>query len=313
MEFFSIAFFLIVLYGFGSSISFIAKESEDFLERHLMRFGIGLGIMPAFGFLLNLLGIPLDWRIFLIASLLVLAVKYYFDYRKNEIFNIKFNLNLYSIFMIVLFAITLYMYTAGAFAYPYLEDDDSWSHALSIKYVSIEKTVFAVQPIFHYIDPYPPAYDMLMGVVHQTNDSVYWTLKFFNALIISLSIIFFYFFAREFTNSSKKALFSTFALFAIPAFLSHFIWALALTVPLYFVSFYCIERIKHDKKWWIIGCAAIMTTLTSSPTHSTYFGLFFALYLIGRVIAERRIPLQKQQGQCSTRAEIIAGGMRQRQ
>ena len=291
MEFFSIAFFLVVLYGFGSSISFIAKESEDFLERHLMRFGVGLGIMPAFGLLLNLLRVPLDWRIFIIASLLVLTVKYYSDYKKNEFFNIKFNLNLYSVFMLVLFAIMLYMYTAGAFAYPYLEDDDSWSHAMGVKYVSIEKTVFTPQPIFHYIDPYPPTYDLLMGAMHQTNDSVYWTLKFFNALIISLSIIFFYFFAREMMNSSKKALFSTFALFAVPAFLSHFIWALALTVPLYFVSFYCVERIKHDKRWWIAAAVVMITTLTSSPTHSTYFGLFFALYFVGRTIAERRILL----------------------
>src|SRR3989344_4092436 len=201
MEFFSIVFFLIVLYGFGSSISFIVRESDDFLERHLMRLGIGLGIVPAFGLLLNLLRVPLDWRIFIIASLLVLAVKYYFDYRKNGFFNVKFNLNLYSIFMLVLFAITLYMYAAGAFAYPYLEDDDSWSHAMGVKYVSIEKTVFTPELIFHYVYPYPPAYDMLMGIIHQTNDSVYWTLKFFNALIISLGIIFFYFFAREFTNS----------------------------------------------------------------------------------------------------------------
>ena len=290
MEFFSIVFFLIVLYGFGSSISFIVRESDDFLERHLMRLGIGLGIVPAFGLLLNLLRVPLDWRIFIIASLLILAIKSYLDYRKNEFFNVKLNVNLYSLFMLVLFAITLYMYTTGAFAYPYLEDDDSWSHAMGVKYVSIEKTVFTPELIFHYVYPYPPAYDMLMGIIHQTNDSVYWTLKFFNALIISLGIIFFYFFAREFTNSSKKAIFSTFALFAVPAFLSHFIWALALTVPLYFVSFYCAERIKHDKKWWIAAAVVMVTTLTSSPTHSTYFGLFFILYFIGKTIAKRKIP-----------------------
>src|SRR3989338_4006133 len=290
MELFSIVFFLVVLYGFGSSVSFIEKESDDFLERNLMRFGIGLGVMLLFGFLLNLLRIPLDWRIFLGIGVLILIVKFYLDYRKNRTIMQNFNLNLYSILMLILFAITLYMYVHGAFAYPYLEDDDSWSHAMSVKYVSMEKTVFTGKEVlFHYIDPYPPAYDMLLGIVHQTNNSVYWTLKFFNALIISFSIIFFYFFAREFTSSSKKALFATFALFAVPAFLSHFIWALALTVPLYFVSFYCVERINHDKKWWIAAGLVMITTLTSSPTHSTYFGLFFALYFVGRAIAERRI------------------------
>jgi len=191
--------------------------------------------------------------------------------------------------MLILFAATLYMYLHGAFSYPYLEDDDSWSHAVSVKYVSIERTVFTGKEIlFHYIDPYPPAYDMLLGVVHQTNNSVYWTLKFFNALIISLSLIFFYFFVKVFSNSSKKAFFSTVALFAIPAYLSHFIWAIALTMPLFFVSFYCAEKIKDDRKWWIIAALVIMPTVTSSPTHSTYFGIFFAVYFIARMIAERR-------------------------
>ena len=289
MELFSIVFFLVVLYGFGSSVSFIAKESDDFLERNLMRLGIGLGVMLLFGFLLNVLKIPLDWRIFLGLGILILIAKSYFDYRKNKTIIPKFNLNFYSILMLILFAITLYMYVHGAFAYPYLEDDDSWSHAMSVKYVSVEKTVFTGKEVlFHYIDPYPPAYDMLLGIVHQTNDSVYWTLKFFNALIISLSIIFFYYFVKVFSNSSKKAFFSTLALFAIPAYLSHFIWAIALTMPLFFVAFYCTEKIRDDRNWWIITALVIMPTVTSSPTHSAYFGLFFVVYFAARLIAERR-------------------------
>ncbi len=290
MELFSIIFFLIVMYGFGSSAPFIAKESEEFLERHLMRIGLGLGLMLTFGFLLNLIRIPLDWRIFLLAAVAVLAIKVIIDYRKKELFNVKLNFNIYALLMLVLFAATLFMYTKGAFAYPYLEDDDPWSHAVGSKFVSIEKTVFAGKnSVFHYIDPYPPAYDMLFGIIHQTNDSIYWTLKFFNALIISLCIIFFYYFAKQFTGSSKKAFYSAFALFAVPAFLSHFIWAIALTMPLFLVSFYCAEKIKDGKRWWIVSALVIMPTVTSSPTHSTYFGLFFVIYLIGKLIAERRL------------------------
>jgi len=99
MELFSIVFFLVVLYGFGSSVSFIAKESDDFLERNLMRLGIGLGVMLLFGFLLNVLKIPLDWRIFLGLGILILIAKSYFDYRKNKTIIPKFNLNFYSILM----------------------------------------------------------------------------------------------------------------------------------------------------------------------------------------------------------------------
>ena len=288
----SIILFLLYTWGFGFGLGSLVKEPKDFLEKNLMRIGIGLGAMLTLGLLFNLIKIPLDWRIFLLASLITISVRVYINLRKKEfaLFDKKnFSISIYSLIMLVLFSITFYMYGTGAFAYPYLEDDDSWSHAMGAKYVAVQKTVFAgVGNPLNYIDPYPPAYDLLFGILHQTNDFVYWTLKFFNAFIISLSIIFFYFFVKNFTNSSKKALFSTFALFAIPGYLSHFIWAIALTMPLFFVSFYAVEKIKDDKRWWIIGAVVIAATVTSSPTHSAYFGSFFLIYLMGKTIVERK-------------------------
>jgi len=289
----SIILFFLYTWGFGLGAGLLARESEDFLERNIMRIGIGLGAMISFGLLLNLIGIPLDWRIFLLASILLIFIRIFKDFKKGRIIfkNSKdFSISIFPLIALILFSASLYMNAKGAFAYPYLEDDDSWSHAMGVKYVSIEKTVFArnVGNPFHYIDPYPPAYDMLMGILHQSNNSVYWTLKFFNALIVSLSIIFFYFFAKAFTNSPKKALFAAFSLFAIPSFLSHFIWAIALTMPLFFVSFYAIEKIKDDKAWWMASAIVIAPTLTSSPTHSTYFGLFLLIYFIGRILVERK-------------------------
>ena len=286
----SIILFFLYSWGFGFGLGLIARESEDFLERNLMRIGTGLGAMLAFGLLLNLIRIPLDWRVFLSISILLVLTKTYRDFKKERIiFDVKkISISIFPLLVFALFSISFYMYEKGAFAYPYLEDDDSWSHAMGVKYVSIEKTVFAGAGNSFYMDPYPPNYDMLMGILHQTNNSVYWTLKFFNALIVSLSIVFFYFFAKTFTNSSKKALFATFALFAVPAYLSHFIWAIALTMPLFFASFYAVEKIKDDKRWFIAAAIVIAATLTSSPTHSAYFGLFFLIYLIGRALAQKK-------------------------
>ena len=290
MPILSIILFFLYTWGFGTGLGLLVRESEDFLERNLMRIGTGLGAMLAFGLLLNLLRIPFDLRIFLSISLLLVFTKIYRDFKKERIiFDVKkISISIFPLLMLVLFFVSLYMYEKGAFAYPYLEDDDSWSHAMGVKYVSVEKTVFAGAGNGFYMDPYPPAYDMLMGILHQTNNSVYWTLKFFNALIVSLSIVFFYFFAKTFTNSSKKALFATFALFAVPAYLSHFIWSIALTMPLFFASFYAAEKIKDDKRWFIAAAIVIAATLTSSPTHSAYFGLFFVIYLIGKALVQKK-------------------------
>ena len=107
--------------------------------------------------------------------------------------------------------------------------------------------------------------------------------------MVSLSTIFFYFFVKEFTGNKNKALFATFALLSIPAFMSHFIWGISLSVPLYFVVFYALERIKYDKKWWIVTGLVSVGAFTSSPTHSTYLGLFIVLYYVTKVILGRKI------------------------
>ena len=285
----SIVLFFIYTFCLGFTATSFVKNSENFLERNLMRLGIGLSLLPFLGLILNLLHIPIDWKILLVLSL-IYPLYYMSRYRPKPKFKIKITKTDISILtMLVIFFASLYIYASGAFAYPYLEDDDSWSHALSVKYVSIEKTVNTENRIFHYINPYPPAYDLLLGVLHQTNDSIYFTLKFFNALIVSMSTIFFYFFVKEFTQNRSKALFAAFSLFSIPAFMSHFIWAISLSVPLYFVCIYALERIKYDNKWWIVAGLSMATTFTSSPTHSTYFGFFLILYLITKMFLERKI------------------------
>ena len=287
----SIILFFAYTWSFGFGFSLLARESEDFLERNIMRIGIGLGSVITFGLLLNLLRIPIDWRIYLFVAILLVCLRAYIRYKKeaNVLKIPKFSINLFSAIVLVLFFMSFYMYAKGAFSYPYLEDDDSWSHALGVKYIAVEKTAFEKTAFgFHYTDPYPPAYDMLLGIMHQTNDSVYWTLKFFNALLVSLSIIFFYFFARALTNSPRTALFAAFAMFSMPAHLSHFIWAISITMPLFFVSFYSIEKVKDDKRWWIISAVAIAATVTSSPSHSAYFGIFLVIYLAAKVLTERK-------------------------
>ena len=258
-----------------------------------MRLGLGLALLPFLGVVLNIAKIPADWRLILALSL-VFPIYYLiknFPNLKDKFTKIKLKKSDISIFvMLIIFVASFYVYGTGAFNYPYLEDDDSWGHAETVKYISVEKNVFNQEALYaRYTNPYPPTYNLILGILHQSNDSVFWTLKFFNALIVSLSVIFFYFFVKEFIGNRNKALFATFALASIPAFLSHFIWALALSVPMYFVTFYAVERIKYDKKWWLLSGLVMFTTLTSSPTHSAYFVFFFALYFITKAMLERKV------------------------
>lgn len=282
MQYLTLLLFLLYCYGLGFSLTFFTKNASNFLERNLMRIGIGLGVLPILGIFLSLIRIPLDWKIFLILSLIMPLFYFFKDFNKLKTLKLKITkYDVYIIIVLLLFLATFYMYHKGAFAYPYLEDDDPWSHAVGVKFVSVEKNIFTDKAkTIQYINPYPPGYDIVLGVLNQTSSSIMWTLKYFNALIVSLSIIFFYFFVKEFSGRIDRALYSTIILAVIPAFMSHFIWAIALCIPLYFVTFYCLEKIKEDAKWLIPSSIVIASILLLTPTHSTYFVLFFILYFI---------------------------------
>ncbi|MBW2981157.1 hypothetical protein KY360_07110 [Candidatus Woesearchaeota archaeon] len=287
----TIVLFFIYTWGLGYSATKFIKNSENFLERNLMRIGIGLGIFPFLGVLINLIRIPLDWRIFLVLSLIMPLLDLFksdiVKQKKLPIIKLKLTKSNISILVVLLlFSLSLFMYASGAFRYTWLEDDDPWHHATAIKYVATEKDVFHIKHM--YINPYPPGYDLLFGILHQTSLSLYWTMKFFNALIISLGIIFFYFFTKRFIGNGKKALFAAFVLASIPCYLSHFIWAHSLVVTLFFPAMYCIEMLKWDKRWVYPSILVIAGICLIQPTQPIKFAFLFGMYFLVKWISSKK-------------------------
>ena len=291
----TILLFFIYTYGLGFTITHFLKNSNNFLERNLIRVGIGIGAFVFLGIFLNLLKIPLDWKIFLVLSLIYPLFVLFKKIKLNELKKprLKFRLtksNVNVFIVLIIFFICLQMYVGGAFQYPYLENDDPWDHALSVKYVSLEKTVYEPKNFdFQYIDPYPPGYDLLIGVLHQTSPSLSWTLKFFNSLIISLGILFFYFFAKIFIGNKNKALFATFILALVPSYFTHFIWAISLAVMLFFPAMYCLEMIKRDRKWIYPAMIVISSILLVHPSLSIKLGIMFGIYWLVKAIIEKSL------------------------
>ncbi len=289
----SVALFFLYFWGFGFGLlkAARAKESPLFLERQIMRIGVGGAALIITAMVLNIANVPLDWKVFL--ALAMLAPAAYLARNLKQLKAPKPSLrksDIAAIAAIMIFAGSLYMYASGAFSYPWLEDDDPWSHASGVKYVSVEKTLDQSQYRgFQYMNPYPPAYDFLLALMHQTESSLSWTMKFFNALIVSLSLLFFYFFAKEFTGSSGKAVFATAVLAAVPAYQSHFIWAPALAMMIFPVALYSLEMTKHDKKWKWVAAAAIGAMLVSHPTHSLTLFAMIGIYLLVKLAAEKDI------------------------
>ncbi len=220
--------------------------------------------------------------------------------RKQPIFTFKsFKLTKKDVMLLLVLLISiasLFTYLSGAFGYPYLENEDPWGHSVGAKYVAVEKNAYdpelntdEIDVVLSYIDIYPPAYNVLMGILHQTAPDLPWTLKFFNSLIISLGFIFFYLFAKIFMHDSKKALFATFVLAVIPSYLSHFIWAHSLVVTLFFPTMYAFLKISEDKRWAYV--AAIMVAgiwVSQNISQPIKLSTLILLYIIVASITSKK-------------------------
>lgn len=285
---FSIILFFVIMWGLGFTFLARTKESETWSERNAVRIAIGISAFILLGVVFNFIGLPLDWKIFAFLALIYPTIVLFKS--KSSEMDINFKLKkkaIINVFLLIILIFSTFLYIGGAFKYSYLEDDDPWSHAGSAKYVSVEKTLDS-DVSFHYMNPYPPGFAIIMGVMHQTNDSINWTLKFFNGLILSLSFLFFYFFAKEFMGSERRAIFSTFVLVAIPSYFTHFIWSHPLVVMLIFPTLYCFIKLKESRRWILPAAVSVSGILLSQPSQALKIAVMFGTYLLVTLVYSKK-------------------------
>jgi len=255
-------------------------------EKNFMTIAFGLALFCTLSIAFNIIGIPLNWIVFLALSV---AITIYFIYKKE--LNFQFTKPDWAIALVLLMAvINTWIFWTGATAYPYLEDDDPWSHAVGTKWISetgsysryFDGTNFSRL----YIEPYPPSFDIVMGVLHQLTTSVTSTLKFYNAFLCGLSIIFAFYTITELTGNRRLGLFSAFFLLALPSFLSHFIWAQTLAMLFFFAAFYGFEKSIRDKRLIIPTGLAVGAIAITQPSAPAVFILFAGAYLLAKYYAE---------------------------
>ena len=287
MEWGSLLYFFVVCLGLGSS-SELFRHPFKGLERLYLWAGVGLSLWVVLGVLLNAAYIPLDWRIFTLAALLMLISLV----TKKGLPKITFSITPTQIFALLTLAIvgaSFALYHRGAFSYPWIEDDDAWEHSKSVALIRSEKTAYHDRALVNvygndfirYTDPYPPGYAIVLGTVAQTNGSVLWTMKYFNALLVSLGILFFYMFARVLFSKARTAFFATLLLAMIPSYLSHFIWAHSLALPLFFPALTGVLFIKEHKEWTVPAGILSAAIVLAQPTKGIkFFGVLGIIFIV---------------------------------
>ncbi len=284
----SIVFFFLLLFFLGFSLFYFSAVSfsnaDRWFVRLLLYLGAGLGMLCFFIIAFDVLGIPLDYKAFFALS--ILCPLHFVFFQRNvflssfkEFFSFpKYSKKEFLCIGIVYFAAALLLYTflIGAFAYPYLEDDDPWEHAIAVRYIAQEKTYYQLsgEAISHYLEPYPPTYDAILALLYQINGSVFLTLKVFNTLLIALGILFFFVFALDLFGL-ETATVATLILVALPSWISHFIWSHTLALVLFFPALTFTVRGFSDSRYIVPAIVLIAAMMVAHPFVSILFGIFF--------------------------------------
>ncbi|MFW6231335.1 MAG: hypothetical protein ACOC32_04925, partial [Nanoarchaeota archaeon] len=296
----SIVIFLIVSLGLGFSADLIVKRwKAGFLEKMIVRMGLGILAVSVAGVVFNHLRVPIHWLSFTtVAMILGLfglrralpemreQLKTGFEHLRRLKLSKTF---IYQGLALVLFIITLQMYVGGSFAYPWLEDGDPYGYAMQSKYIAEEMTYEADGMFGFYSAPYTQGYQIFMGILHQTNDSIYWTMKFFNALVISFSILFMYVFVRRVSERDDAAFWATFSLFAVPAWVSHFIFSLNFNMALMPVFLYTLFSIAKSKRWAYVAGLAFASIWINHFYTAVVMSLIAAVIIVIRMLQGERL------------------------
>lgn len=280
----AILYFLFVVFGLGFAIWNLLKlEEKDDITKIFIYAAIGLATFVQLSLVLGFFHLS-NSMIYLAITVCALGYVYI---KQKIVFGLP-AINKNWIIVLILFFIHLAVYLQGAFIYPWLEDDDPWEHAGAVRYVA--ETGTYIQPDhlpIHYLAPYPPSYDMILGTLFQVDGiSIQFILKFFNALLISFAIPFFYLWARQ-KFDERTALWAAFILTAIPCFMSHFIWAQTLAMIFVFPALYFIDRYRQNKQTgsMVMGVVVTAGVLVTQPSTSVMFGGLLAAYLLAQIVA----------------------------
>jgi hypothetical protein len=254
------------------------------VEDTLLAICVGLAALPLLILLVRILRVPLDLRIFLALALVASAT---WAFGRGRAVRPTLTRSVIPVGALVLALLLAGIMYTGATKYPYLEDDDPWSHATGAHYVALKKTTGLPDGwTTHYLEPYPPYYTAVMGLLHQLNPDTNRVLKAVNALIVGLSLLSAFFAFDTLIASQYKALAAVAVLGMIPAYMSHFIWSQTLAIPVFFIALWALEearRSRHgtiwrDGKWWL-AVAMVWSATIIQPSTAAVIALLLTLYV----------------------------------
>ncbi len=300
----AVASFVVAVGGIGFGAQRLT-DRRSWPERLALALPVGLGLWPMEVLALRLLHLPFDWR--LAAALGLAGVALGVADRRAAPPLARSRLGAMAAAASVAGALAAVMYW-GATRYPHLEDDDPWQHAVAARWVALQRTTVQPDPpISLVLEPYPPHYAALMGVLHQVDPDLKNLLKFFNALMVGLSALGAFLAFEALSGSFVKALAAAALLSVSPSYMSHFIWSQTLAIPVFFAAVWALAAVGSSGRWWAgarswLALLLVWSATVTQPSSAAVFALLLVVAVAVRAAAAGA------RGEPLPRAEMAAIG-----
>ncbi len=303
----TLATFLFALYGLGRGALALGGRRHG-LDALWLSPVVGLAVVPLTILALRVLRLPLDHRIVLaLAAAGALVPLLQRGVPAPPVSWGHFGAGAAAAAIAAALAVTMY---AGATRYPYLEDDDPWLHAVGARYVALHRTTAQPTPrIFPYLEPYPPYYTGMMGLVHQANDDLRWVLKSINAIVIGLSVLAAFHAFQALSGGRLHAVVAAAILAASPAYMSHFIWAQTLAIPVFLAALWALSSLGDTPRpvasgrFWLAALLVWSATIVQLSTAAVFALLLVSLGAVAAVSGWRR-----ERRVAAASLAVLAGG-----
>ena len=280
----SILLFFLLCFLHGYLLELAGARFTSQFERLIIRLGVGLLLIPIVAVFFDLLRIPLHYISFLVSGILIYLMALRKETQVVSHVTTDFKTELLIGFVVTLLTlIMLAIFLTGAFAYTYMEDGDSWNYTIVSKMIAENMSYRADFQYNHYSEPYTQGYQIILALLHQANDSIHWTVKFFNSLFAALSLPFFYCLARQVFKKRQDtayiSLLATVMLFVVPSWLTHHIYSMSLNLAVIPLFMYSLFRIEESKSWSLI-CGLILGALIINHFFTAFVSVLIYLFFI---------------------------------
>jgi hypothetical protein len=173
-------------------------------------------------------------------------------------------------------AVTAYV---GAIQYPTFDGRDPWGHALGIAFVEQTGSLRQADPtwpVIHYVDGYPPLYDILMAFPCEVAGSINHPLKAANAVVVGLATLALWLAARRLTGNEDLAVLASLLYVALPGNLTRQAWGHGIAVVFFLAGVACMAELRRSWRWLLPGAFLFGGALLAAPTQGLKVGVLLA-------------------------------------